>query len=1101
MRSAITHIIESARLLRKAAAAAFIVTALAELFPVAVTAQTGLQPLVPKAERGRSDAERSGMHDAGNIRTVFYNFGMVGDYPADPINVDLSVFHSAEVPKGTGMNYTDGITPFVLAHIVQRNGIDAYIMETGYRERQEQSPYTGKIMRYEPRPGFFQADPGINVGRSIAISSDRRTWPNQWPDKLSDTSDPGWTGSWDGYFGKRPNADQESFFVMDDDFYDKWDYYPDTRDATRRGLGLRVEVRGFQWANPQATNVIFWHYDVTNEGTTDYDDNIIFGLYMDSGVGGETYSCDGVAESDDDNAYFDRSIGLNMTYTWDQYGHGVDLRGNCAPTGYLGYAYLETPGNPFDGIDNDDDGITDEKRDSVAGTLIVGQDNIRAYVQAHYDMQKFETFYGKLETRPAFKAGRWWTGDEDMDWVADYDDVGADGVPGTHDYGEGDGRPTQGEPDFGQTDKDESDQIGLTGFKMNRIKGPTKADPVDDIVFFGLWPPVLYAQFTNPDLGKRFDSALVLNYNIAFLFASGTFKLPAGDRERFSLALAYGANLDELRTVVKTVQQIYNANYQFAVPPPLPLVNVEVGDKKVRLSWSDFSERGIDPITHKNDFEGYKVYRSTDADFLDPKVITNALGTGTFGNGKPIAQYDLINGVKGFSTEIIQGVAYWLGDDSGLQHTYEDTQVVDGQDYYYAVCAYDHGDDSLGFYPSENPVSVSRTLRGGTILATNVVEARPEPKVPGYVPASTNDFAHIAGTATAAVDFRVVDSKLVPDQGTYELRFYVDSARHVHANRYAMVDSTTQKEIFSYGTDFHGEGRGPVGLGILPVVSTPDVAYVDSSRSGFMQGSVSNARFKISNISKDSIDIRRPGYPYDLTVTFSNVPLDTSILSFGAPAVPAKILVTAGAPGGPTKLWYILHENPFSRDSTLSLPDEYVDVVWHNPGDPPLKVSPMWRIQIDTTHGYNASTFIKPGLGDVWFAKVASPVSDDDIFTFRTNAAGNNPTLAKQQYKIPPYVVPNPYTGAASFEPQRFAVSGRGERRMEFRQLPVGATVRIYDVRGNIVQTLYHDRSDNAYVAWNLRTKDDLDVAPGLYIFQVEAPGYDAFIGKFAIIK
>ena len=59
---------------------------------------------VPKAMRSRIDAERQGFHDANNIRTVFLNFGMVGDYPADPGNVDLSVFHSVEVPKGSGVN-------------------------------------------------------------------------------------------------------------------------------------------------------------------------------------------------------------------------------------------------------------------------------------------------------------------------------------------------------------------------------------------------------------------------------------------------------------------------------------------------------------------------------------------------------------------------------------------------------------------------------------------------------------------------------------------------------------------------------------------------------------------------------------------------------------------------------------------------------------------------------------------------------------------------------------------------------------------------------------------------------------------------------------
>jgi len=66
---------------------------------LAAPAAAQLQPLVPKALRGRVDAERSGQHDAANIRTVFWNYGMVGDYPVDPLNVDLSVFHSVEVPK------------------------------------------------------------------------------------------------------------------------------------------------------------------------------------------------------------------------------------------------------------------------------------------------------------------------------------------------------------------------------------------------------------------------------------------------------------------------------------------------------------------------------------------------------------------------------------------------------------------------------------------------------------------------------------------------------------------------------------------------------------------------------------------------------------------------------------------------------------------------------------------------------------------------------------------------------------------------------------------------------------------------------------------
>jgi len=714
-------------------------------------------------------------------------------------------------------------------------------------------------------------------------------------------------------------------------------------------------------------------------------------------------------------------------------------------------------------------------------------------------MAKFEAFYGKIETRPAFKAGRWWTNDENMNWVADYDDVGVDGIAGTHDPGEGDGKPTAGEPDFDQTDKDESDQIGLTGFKMNRIKGPSKADPVDDIVFFGTWPPLLYEKFTDPAPGARFDSAVVLNYNIGFLFASGPFKLPAGQRERFSLALAYGSDLIELRTQVRTVQQIYNANYQFAVPPPMPVVRSESGDKSVRLSWTDVSERGIDPVTHENDFEGYKVYRATDPEFQDPKVISNARGTGTFGNGKPIAQFDLKNGIRGFSNQIVEGTAYDLGTDSGLMHTWVDTTVKNGQDYYYAVCAYDHGSDSLGFYPSENSIAVSRTPRGGTILPPNVVEIRPEPSVLGFVRAQTSNLRHAAGSGRGSVVMNIVDSKQVPDNTTYLLRFYTNAPQHIHAARYELFDSVAQKAVFSNGSDFRGEGRGPVGVGILPVVTTPDSTVVDTSRSGFVAGKRTNAALTISNVDHDSSDVRRPGYPNDFTITFSDRYLDTSTISIYGDPTPVKFKIEAQTTSGTSRMKFYWAPSTNNTDSTLSKPEDRLIIVTQIPGRP--YPTETWLIQLDTVGQSVRGTLIAPGLGDTYQAILGIPFSADDIFAFSTRGQSVDAGLARQQYGTGPYVVPNPYAGAASFEPERFAVTGRGERRMEFRGLPARAVIRIYTVRGELVQTLHHDGGTDGFVPWNLRTKDNLDVAPGLYIYHVEAEGFDSHIGKFAIIK
>lgn len=1057
-------------------------------------AQDDLVPVTPPELRGRIDMERQGLHDANKIRTLFYNYGMVGDYPPDPLKVDYSVFHSVEVPKGSGENYSDGITPFVLAKVLQRNGNFAYIMQTGYRERQGTSPITGKTMRFEPRPGYFQTDPTINVARSVAMSNDPRTWPDKWIDKINDPFDPGWSGSWNGYFGKAPKADQESFVVYDDNFYDAWDFYPDYRDNTRRGLGLRVEQRGFQWSNPQSGYVIFFHYDITNESTTNYDDNIIFGLYMDSGVGGSAVGKDGIPESDDDNAYFSKEIGLNLVYTWDNYGNGFQ-----GPTGYLGYSYLETPGNEYDNKDNDDDGIIDESRVSGPGILIQGQDNIRNYVQANYDLTKFEQYYGKLETRPAFKTGYWWTGDEDMDWVAEFHDTGEDGVFETNDPGEGDGIPTKGETNFDKTDIDESDQIGLTGFKMNRIR-PGYGNPsqeVDQIVFFDdgrNWPMRLYNIFTNPD--SAFDRPLVLNYNIGFLFASGPFKLKAGKTERFSLALGFGKDLRELKTTTKVVQQIYKANYQFAVPPPMPTVHAYAGDGYVTLTWDDAAERAFDPITYTNDFEGYKIYRSTDPAFLDPQIILTATGSSPIGNGRPIAQFDLINDIEGFSKTTVEGVAYFLGSNTGLTHSWTDTTVKNGQRYFYAVCAYDRGADSIEIYPSENSISVSQTLRGGFVLPKNVVMVTPNPQALGYVSSEIYQLEHTEGKGKGTVSLVVKNPALVPDDNLYEITFthHPDSVR---AQYYQLKNLTKNEILFQYGNDLDSLGNGVTGDGILPIINTPRQVEIDSIKSGVFRSSSTNLKIRYRYAPALPITLRRTGFPADIEIQFSDQILDTTIAAVGAPSKPVKFRTIAKTDSGDIQLKMRFRD--VNNDSTLSAAGEYIEVITYARGSTTPR--PTWRIDVDTT-GLGTTPIIPPTSGDKIYIKLNVPFSSQDRFTFKTKSHRVDSELAKQQFKNEPYVVPNPYVGAASFEPQRFAVSGRGERKIEFRNLPNNCTIRIYTINGELVKELHHNGDiTKGFVAWDLRSKDNLEIAPGLYIYHVDGGDVGSYIGKFAVIK
>ncbi|NIR64893.1 MAG: hypothetical protein GWN61_11825, partial [candidate division Zixibacteria bacterium] len=63
-------------------------------------------------------------------------------------------------------------------------------------------------------------------------------------------------------------------------------------------------------------------------------------------------------------------------------------------------------------------------------------------------------------------------------------------------------------------------------------------------------------------------------------------------------------------------------------------------------------------------------------------------------------------------------------------------------------------------------------------------------------------------------------------------------------------------------------------------------------------------------------------------------------------------------------------------------------------------------------------------------------------------------------------------------------------------------TIRIFTASGKFVQRIEHRASeDNRRASWDLRTKDGLEIAHGMYFYAVEAPGIGVKTGKFAVIK
>jgi hypothetical protein len=528
------------------------------------------------------------------------------------------------------------------------------------------------------------------------------------------------------------------------------------------------------------------------------------------------------------------------------------------------------------------------------------------------------------------------------------------------------------------------------------------------------------------------------------------------------------------------------------------VLTAESGDRLVKLTWSDVSERSADPVTRKMDFEGYRVYRATDPIFMDTKTISNARGTDRMPFGSPLIQFDLKNEHEGYSSITVDGVAYYLGANTGVPHTFIDTTVTNGVTYYYAVCAYDHGDEELGYYPSENAINISRTPRGGTILPQNVVEVRPNPRALGFSAGSTTDVARVAGSGEGTVAVRVVNSNDVPDGRRLQIRMLTSAPENIHADYYQMVDSISGTVYIERGTDFAATGNGPVGAGILPLVSTIDTPTPDSARSGFSPGAQTNVRLTFAYMPVLPVNRRRAGYPNDLRFEFSSAVVDTSIpLSFILPARPIKFRVWALTPGGSLPLKVVFRDGSGSADSTLSSPNDICYVATPNPTGDSLMAT--WNVKVDTA-GVPGS-IVPPQPGDVYNLLLRMPFVDGEVFSFSTSGQRIDHQRAASEGAFEPYVVPNPYVAAAIFEPERFAVSGRGVRRLEFRGLPSTCTIRIYTIRGELVETLRHEDSLDGYVAWNLRTKDNLDVAPGLYLYHVDAGPLGTKVGKFSIIK
>lgn len=1043
--------------------------------------------------------DRTGIHTGNLIRTAYSNFGNIGSRTL--------VEARMEWPVGSGVLYGFEYVFFVGSEVITDQGDTLHIVSERYTgsSRDVPIPETHN-WGWEPKEGFFNdgnltiglnedlnnngiLDPGEDLNRNglldsrlinfleyPAMSHLPETWPYDWPEG----SHPGDTGSrrnrWNGEFGAFVRADQESYYIMDDRANDEFPYYPfpeDTLsflDGASRGVGLHVEVRNYQWNHPLAEDILISIYQVKNVSSKSLPRNIM-GMYVDADLG--------KGDADDDASFFDTVD--DITWQWDL--DFLDRQGRAI--GYFGFAFLQSPGL-IDGIDNDGDGMVDESQED-------GIDNDGDWV-SYSDLDGNGVWdFEDTNLNGQLDPGEDMNGNGLLDREPINDDVGSDGLgpddldyPGADSDGtEGNGVPDEGEPNFEFTDNDEIDQIGLTSYFAAEPSHNMKNDE-------DFWLTKIQPDFFTP---------AVSGMDVAFTYGSGFFDLPPGYSERFAIACLFGNDFDDIIRNKRTMQRIYDADYDFAKPPLNSNLTAIAGNNKVYLNWTNRAEDSRDPI-YGNDFGLYKIYRSSDPHFNDIKTITDAFGNPIL--WEPIVQFDYKDGLVGAHPIALQelGVSYDMGSDTGLRHSYVDTDVVNGRTYYYAVVSVDKGYD-IDFFergltdkmdlspisPTESSKIIEVDLLGNVLfMSANVAVVTPTGPAAGVdEPELAMHLTHLSGPATGSIMIELTVPDSIKDEN-YQITF-TDTTVALITNSFTLTQMSTGDTVLSGNADFNDPALEMMIIDGFKIffdnVDEPEINTVK------WQG---NSNLQI-DISKTAV-----GIPVDFEIELFDEIVDISFSPVPSFRKPVKFKIWNLTDSLQMEFMFIDWEpgvgdtSGVGPDSTISKGD-ILTLIASRTGNNAIT---GWKLEFDVPSGQFP---VSPKPGEKLKVTTLKPFSSSDVYEFSMQGWKSAINLHSALDDI--YVVPDPYVAVNVLEPkQPAALTGRGERRVEFVNLPQRCTIRIFTVSGKLVKTIKHDVDfKKGREPWDLLTKDGIEVAYGIYFYHVDAGKNGEKIGRFAVIK
>ncbi|MDZ7290557.1 MAG: hypothetical protein ONB44_02765 [candidate division KSB1 bacterium] len=1115
---------------------------------------------VPSKERSDFSERRKTYTSANLVGTTIFNYGITGRSAARPDEVCY------EWPAHSGKIYMALTSPMYGAEVRKPDNSFQRIMTAalGKPDLQggsswELQPITGYI---NTALGSKAA-----VANLLDKSSWPPVWPDKFEDKLDPGWKGSWNGLFGKVPPDLSvkTADQEFFFKTGDDHFDKWIgvFRPDLTDSSRYGLGIIMETRVLQWSQVLVQDVVFILHYFKNDGSKllerfgvnilladlvggdGSDDIAYFSLATDvawstdaDGIGDRFFGTDPVGVvatsfletpgnftdgiDNDLDGEANSPIITPEIISGEQPDNLIDDNGN----GLIdeGEIHLPrttpvfNPGNGYaDGIDNDNDG--EPGSPVVTAEMLVGEianngkdDNGNGLrdegpedVGKKYADKKDSNGNGLVDEGidEMIDESREDGIDNDGDWNPITDDVGLDGLAGSGDFGENDGKPTSGagtnfpgEPSVDKTDISESDQIGFTNVQYEG-SGQLNSSLADD--------RAAYRKFIVPGIGNV--GGATGDYNL--FVGAGLFPMQPGITERISLAVCMGQDTTDALLNRKAAQTTYDTDYQFALTPLVPTLTAVAGDGEVHLYWDELAERSFDRFLSRlgenpYDFEGYRIYRSTDDAWEDVSVITDGAGNVTL--RKPLIQFDLVDGISGYHPVDFNGVKFYLGNETGLVHHYVDKNVVNGQRYFYAITAYDRGlvdrnEPNKGIAPGESPISIQRDEAGNYTLGRNVAIVTPNPPSAGYN-GPTTKVEHVAGSSSGLITVNLFDRTAIRDGQRYRVTFedttivIVGREDTLKTKNYSLIrlPDVVLLSRSKLNSDLVADGF------FLQFANEPQVAP-DLTRTKWRPNGdkIHRPDFRIPTVGFS----KGKKVAYDYEVIVGNTALDTSsVIDFGGlrfTEMPVNFKVHNITLNKPIEFAFI------DSDPTGSTPNLALFSRTKNRQDAIFFIENVGGTRTVTWFAGFATTFVdtlrNPQGGDTLRCVTSKPFLSSDVYEFTmVGEKTDNAKAAQELSRI--RVVPNPYVAAASWEPRNLYSSGRGPRSIHFNHLPQKCTIRIFNVAGELVDTIEHESTaGNGTAEWDLLSRDNLSISYGIYIFHVDAPGIGEYIGKFAVIK